>query len=225
MRGKKQQQTGPDLADLYGPDPPAKLLWLDPAGGEEFLVQACEEIQRYAAEVAWTPERKAHLMSKVKWLAISFRFHQWLEAPSVSKTNLSRYLRIVSDHVNGLCTMVRGREEAVEVASHHYSEGEERFWELILKQLPQLAAAFQASLADPDFRKKGRPRTSHNSNVILVHRTRELMREYAGRPPGFTRQGGPGPLLRTVKAIYEFATGQPAENFDRYIAQAEQLLK
>jgi hypothetical protein len=63
--------------------------------------------------------------------------------------------------------------------------------------------------------------------VILVLDTRKLMEEFAGRRPGFSREtdASPGPLVRTVKAIQRYATGERAGFPDRVIAQAEQLSK
>jgi hypothetical protein len=223
---REQQGNWPTLLDLFGPDPPRKV-WFGPVGDSELLVHACKEIQQYSSQGAWTAEHEAALMGQVTFLATSFRFHQWLEWPAVSKTQLHKNLQAMSDQVTHLRRLVLANPSAAEMASQHYPGSSDLFWELILKGLSQLATAFEASLADGDFQQKGRPKSSVNANVILVLDTRDLMGKSAGHLPGFSREidASPGPLVRSVKAIYHYATGQPAKSFDRYIVQAERACK
>ena len=63
--------------------------------------------------------------------------------------------------------------------------------------------------------------------MILVLKTRDLMEKFAGHKPGFCREtdATPGPLVRTVKAIHLYATGELPISLDCDIDQAEQLSK
>jgi len=209
--------------------------WFLPRGDKESLEQACNEIQKFSRRKKWTPKHRTAVIARVNSLASIFLFFQWLEwmNPPLSKTDQRKGLREILAAIRHLQTLTVANRTTVVRALHGWREDQWPFFQLmLLGGLRQLDHIFEEALANDEFRRAGRPESSVSANLILVLRTRDLLEQFAGQRPGFTREKSSrkinvkaGPLARTAMAVYQCSTGKPANSFDTYIAQAEQLSK
>jgi hypothetical protein len=136
-----------------------------------------------------------------------------------------RKISVALESLRGLC--LANPASLSKVCNQWPEDGREDFIELMLNGIKSFEKAFKAALASDEFQRKGRPESRRGPYLHLVISAHGLLEQFAGRPPGFGRETDtpPGPLVRTVRAIYRYAAGNrlaPGE-FDRYIAQAERL--
>lgn len=202
-----------------------------PIGDEQSLEKVCNEIRRFSRGVRWSDERITTLVATINDIASSFRQGEYLETvwPAESRTELRHGLQKILAAIEQLERVVAANLRSLERAGHYYKDpGRRAEFACGMSDISGLRRPFAAALASHEFQRKGRAKSPVGAHVALVLSTRELMEHFAGHPPGFSREtdASPGPLVRTVKAIYLYATGKPPERtFDSYIAQAEQLSK
>jgi hypothetical protein len=203
-----------------------------PLGDKQSLKEACEEVRRFARQVPWTAYRYAEAAGRIHHIAFYFRQRVFAERmyPVPSRTEVREGLQKISvalESLRGLC--LANPASLSKVCDQWPEDGREDFIELMLNKIDSFEKAFKAALANDEFQKKGRPESRRGPYLHLVISAHGLLEQFAGRPPGFGLEtdATPGPLVRTVRAIYQYAAGQPALpfEFDRYIAQAERRSK
>ena len=230
--GEQEQRPWPEWWDsLDEIDRKTGKPWC-PLGDEQSLKEVCEEVRRFSRQAPWTADRNAEAAAMGRNIAFSFRQHVWVErtCPVPSRTEVRKGLQRISvalKHLRGLC---EANMMSVIKASYQWPEdGRGDFVALMLNEIVSFEDAFKAALAKDEFQRKGRAESRRGPYLNLVMRAHALLEKFGGRPPGFGREtdATPGPLVRTVRAIYRYATGQPALSleFDRYIAQAERRSK
>lgn len=208
---------------------PDRLMrdFFPPLGDERSLGNVCNEIRRFSRGVRWSDERIATLVAMINDIASSFRQGEYIEKawPAGSRTEVRHGLQKILAAIEQLEGVVVANLRSLEWASHYYKDPDQRALFVYTMAYLRLHRPFAAALASHEFQRMGRAKSPMGAHVALVLRTRELMEYFAGHPPGFTRETD-GPLVRTVKAIYLYATGRNRErSFDCYIAQAEQISK
>jgi hypothetical protein len=229
--GEQQQRPRPQWWDLLDEiDRKTGKPWC-PLGDEQSLEEVCEEVRCFSKPVAWAADRKAEAAAMIHDIAFSFRQQAWVERtwPVPSRTDVRKGLEGISvalKHVHGLCV---ANLASLLIASDQWPGDRGDFIALMLNEIESFENAFKAALATDEFQRKGRAESRRGPYLNLVMRAHALLGKFGGRPPGFGREtdATPGPLVRTVRAIYRYATGQPALSleFDRYIAQAERRSK
>jgi hypothetical protein len=223
--------------------PPEGWDWLDevagetgvpwhPLGDKQSLKEACEEVRRFYREVPWTAYRYAEAAGRIHHIASYFRQRVFAEQryPVPSRTEVRKGLESISaalENLRGLC--LANPASLSKVCDQWPEDSREDFIALMLHEIDSFEKAFKAALAGDEFQQKGRPESRRSPYLQLVISTHGLLEQFAGRPPGFGCETDtpPGPLVRTVRAIYRCAAGQPARPFEfgRYIAQAERRSK
>ena len=197
-------------------------------GDEQLLEDACEELRRFSRST-WTPRRKAAVKQKIYSIVFQFRMRAWLDVPPRRRTEERRGLKKMLTAVKHLRSLAK--EEASTLRRlgllSNLNGGDNSAAELS-DTVSRWERGLTAVLASHEFQRKGRPESPITNPLALVVRTRDLMEQTARRPPGFGRETDTsiGPLVRTAKAIYRYASGNkefPSINW--YIAQAEKLSK
>jgi hypothetical protein len=203
-----------------------------PLGDEQSLKEVCEEVRRFSRQGPWTADRSAEAAARIRQIAFNFRQQVWVERtyPVPSRTEVREGLQRISvalKHLRGLC--VANLMSLIKASYQWPEDGRGDFVALMLNEIDSFENAFKAALATDEFQRKGRAESRRGPYLNLVMDAHALLEKFAGRPPGFGREtdATPGPLVRTVRAIYRYAAGQPARpiEFDRYIAQAERRSK
>ena len=230
--GEQDQTPWPKWWDLLDEiDRKTGKPWC-PLGDEQSLKEVCEEVRRFSRQVPWTADRNAEAVARIHDIAFSFRQQAWVErtCPVPSRTEVREGLQrilLALQHLRGLC--VSNLTSVFRASDQWQADGRGDFVALMLNEIDSLENAFKAALATDEFQRKGRAESREGPYLNLVRSARALLEQFAGRPPGFGREtdATPGPLVRTVRAIYRYAAGQPAQpfEFDRYIAQAERHSK
>jgi hypothetical protein len=201
-----------------------------PLGDKQSLKEACEEVRRFARQVPWTAYRYAEAAGRIHHIAFYFLQREFAERPVPSRTKVREGLQKISDALESLRGLCLANPVSLIRASYQWPEdGREDFIERMLNEIDSFEKAFKAALASDEFQQRGRPKSRRGPYLHLVISAHGLLEQFAGRPPGFGLEtdATPGPLVRTVRAIYQYAAGQPALpfEFDRYIAQAERRSK
>lgn len=208
-----------------------KSRWA-PLGGVDSLEKACAEVRRFAQQIPWSKGRRLELENEVQKTAASFRFTQEVSACLFrpQRTEVRKGSRRILKALGHLERVVNHNWVSVCAAARRTGRlptewGD--FERVMAAASISLGKPFKEILASAEFNRKGRAESPLSDKALLVVRTRNLMQHFAGRYPSFARDNCdlPGPLLRTVTAVYEYATGKSAGPFNCYIAEAEKAVK
>lgn len=198
-----------------------------PFGDKNLLEEVCKEIQQFSGDSHWTRERKAEAVAIINKIARDFILQVWeksIKRP-VPKGELRKKLEDIDEatvHLHDV--MIRNFVQIIELIPMP---------EMIktMYGIRQIRYAVATTLRTHEFTRRGRAKSELNAHVVLVLHTRSLMASFAGRLPGFGRKTdhSSSPLVRTVHAIYHYATGESVddagESFGQYIAHAERFSK
>ena len=212
-------------------DPRCQKSSWPPLGDDESLEDVYKEMRSFAKHAASTQEYMATVGPRIYRVASTFRFNQFFDSlnPAKSRTEVLKGLRRMLSALRRVDKLAAANLASVGLAATYCKGYPEDLEALITFQtfmahgFKELATYFEAALANDEFKRKGRPESHLTANTLLVLGTRDLMKDLAGRYPGCIREtdASTGPLVRTVRAMYRYATGKPAGSFNCYIAQAE----